>query len=298
MKVHDPITPIIKELARINGVKSPEDMKRALNDTKKYVAALRDAYKKKDCIAPYSDAHLRAAYMLAYFPHYIEQIHFLLEELPVQITGQIFRGHNPIVAAFGSGPAPEVLGIVSYAGEHYPNLRKMKVCLLDAHNDVWKTCVDISLDTLAPNYCKGNMVRDCFDCDLSRSCQECATLEWCKKNLPDVSLFVVQNCLNDLQDTNAAIEKVAQIFSFAKPGSLLLILDVAFEHLRDAIKAIEDKVEDRKVGNVVVGVTNYPREHKPNFSYPKIVTDYLLNGKSGLIPKQKTRYYCSAIVRA
>lgn len=74
---------------------------------------------------------MRTAYMLAYYPFYIETIHRVLDRInAVDLAEMFFKQME--VCFYGAGPAPEMLGFVSYLKLHQPQVEKLQVFLFDA----------------------------------------------------------------------------------------------------------------------------------------------------------------------
>ena len=65
---------------------------------------------------PYQDQKMQDAYMLRYFPYYIETIYYILKNLDVSCTSKIFED-NFKVSLYGCGPAPELLGLCGYLAQ-------------------------------------------------------------------------------------------------------------------------------------------------------------------------------------
>lgn len=68
---------------------------------------------------PYDDADFRAAYLLAYFPYYIEPICHVLEA--ANLPDSLFATGTLKATFFGGGPCPEALGLAAYHvnSKHY-----------------------------------------------------------------------------------------------------------------------------------------------------------------------------------
>ena len=78
---------------------------RSMQDSVKWI---RSRFKKPiGHHIPYEDEKFRAAYLLAYFPYYIEPICHVLQK--VDIPDSLFVSGHLKAAFFGGGPGPEVL---------------------------------------------------------------------------------------------------------------------------------------------------------------------------------------------
>ena len=83
------------------------------------VGNLRESYCKPFCDTDYGDDENRKAYMIAYYPYYIEPARYVVENF---VAPQISQREIIKVDFFASGPCPELLGTVAA-------LKKMERCI-------------------------------------------------------------------------------------------------------------------------------------------------------------------------
>lgn len=285
-------------LFKSSGITSTVDQVNKLESMQTHVRNLRTKYSEAHCQVDYSDQDLRETYMLAYFPHYIEPVHYLLERLPKSITGRLFSRKQLRIAAFGSGPAPELLGVASYIQEHYPAMEQISLCLLDNHNTDWKSCLDICTDSLLPHYWTNAIQKGKINCDIEADCKGCIRANFCNIHIPDASLFVVQNCLNDLSvDPQPFINKLANYFEAAKPGAVMLVVDLNFGDVRNTMLKIEKEMLVRGIATTLACVEKSAHKHTSKFQYPDIISRHLLTGAYLLNQKKHVYNYSLALVR-
>jgi len=112
-----------------------------------------------------------------------------------------------------------------------------------------------------------------------------------------MQIYIFQNCLNDLaQDNKAKVSKMLGILSRAKPGSLFVVLDLAFDHCQQSLLLLQEKAALWGVGNVLVPVSSTYKWHHSSFEYPgELLT--LFNGEDRLIPKRSVKYYSLILQR-
>lgn len=78
---------------------------------------------------PYHDPHFRAAYLLAYFPYYIEPLFHVLQS--AEIPDSLFDGGRLNLALFGGGPCPELLGLAAWLRGRAPHLESLDAVVFD-----------------------------------------------------------------------------------------------------------------------------------------------------------------------
>src|ERR1035437_5825962 len=117
MNQHDPYGPILAELRRLNDADTEDLFYDCLHQSQPYVTNLRRSYQNSPSNVDFSCRHTRAAYLLAYYPNYIEPLYEILCQLhqlhPDVIQGTF--GYEKLRGLFlGAGPAPEVLGLLAF----------------------------------------------------------------------------------------------------------------------------------------------------------------------------------------
>src|SRR5215207_2728027 len=111
MNLHDPYTLMLEALSEIMDFDSEELVREGLRYSQEHVKKLRTAYRSSPCKVNYDSAQLRAAYLFAYYPHYVEVLYHVLRELPTEWLEYLYK--PTLKACFlGSGPAPEILGLL------------------------------------------------------------------------------------------------------------------------------------------------------------------------------------------
>src|SRR5258706_3366777 len=120
MELHDPYTPLLQEIFLINDDADTDERKREIiRKSQKYVLELRQAYRSSPSDVDYSNRHKRAAYLLAYYPHNIESLYHVLNDLPFDEMEKTFDKSKIRACFFGAGPAPEVIGWLKYVEQYF-----------------------------------------------------------------------------------------------------------------------------------------------------------------------------------
>ena len=90
MEQHDPYGPMLAELSDVNDADSDELLRDSLRQSQEYVRRLRQAYRNSPSNVDFSCEHTRAAYLLAYYPHYIEVLYKILSAGPQKLLSDYF----------------------------------------------------------------------------------------------------------------------------------------------------------------------------------------------------------------
>ncbi len=290
MMRHDPLPAIVDSLfsgdtRRVRSLRQP-------------VAAMRREYAKPVPCVDYRNADLARAYMVAYFPYYVEPLHRLLESLPVSVTGPALGKSRIEVCVIGCGPAPEVLGLSTFVAERFPDVRHIDVSLHDANIDNWKPYIGLSLSHLVKAYWPGRMGTNMVDCSLLRDCRQCESIT-CHVYRRTADVHIVQNCLNDVGAyPDVVSRKLMRIMRSAKPGALFILVNAVSGVAARVMRSLEAYAVASGVGVVCKSVRGTTMSAPAGFDLPLILKDHLFTGGDGLIAKRYVRFISSVIVRS
>ncbi len=299
MKAHDPYGPILKELRTLSDSEDGATFYESLHRLKPHVSELRKEYKRSPSRIDFTIEETRLAYLLTYYPHYSEQIYQVLENLPEDVLEATLNHESLRVCFFGSGPAPEALGLAMFLRDRYPLTTRLTGYLLDKYVDAWRLGQELTRYHLAPAYWpKGKLVFKPlpFDFQDTRSLRKHSVVQAIRRS----QLLVMQNCLNDQMGNLKYAQVMAQeIFRLTEPGAIFLISDLDFEKIRDVIGKIERVVTAEKLGEVILPVREEPVELISNFVIPQVLREHLFTGEEGkfLIPKKTSKVYYTVLQR-
>ena len=96
-----------------------------LKQRRPHICRLRDAYRRRRPV-DYNDPDLQEAYLLAYYPHYIELLFEVLASLENDCQAQLNRNEDLHACFFGAGPAPELVGLAAYCDEHCESVKTIE----------------------------------------------------------------------------------------------------------------------------------------------------------------------------
>jgi len=252
-----------------------------------FVRNLRKQFKPESVNINYSDTNNRQAYMLAYYPHYIQQLYDVLAKAPISFE------NNPILETcfFGVGPAPEVLGLVTYLKKYQPKIQQLKTYLFDKYIQAWQSEREITQSLVSQNW-PGQLQIETFASDIFNL----KLLTENELNVIDSScLFVMQNCFNDLVGKPKELqENIISLFEKMPPHSIFIITDLNY----GKIKEVMQKIENDATKTLGVSLSNicYYESRNDLIEKPNNLKN-LFTGEDGLIAKGNTRYYALVLQR-
>ncbi len=258
-----------------------------------FVRELRRSYQTGRVRVDYSDFHVQAAYLITYFPQYVEMMLYVLREIDQAEVFQSFGQQPTIQGCFlGSGPFPESAGLGIYLAENFPDCQGLKLMSCDVRASLWEPSRKIAVDQVLPNFFNGQI--SAFSEELNML--ENNSLVRISGYLQNCNLVVFQNCLNELDgNLDTFIGNMDYILSKMPPNSLLVLADLGqyssvvglMNRVRESINQLErvDIIQDSE------------RKFKSVIELPALITDHVLTGEDGLMPRKNiyTRYLVARI---
>lgn len=215
----------------------------------------------------YNDPALQQVYMFRYFPFYIEILPRILEKIPSGILDSVCHDGME-VALLGCGPAPELLGLILFLREAYPEVRKCGVTCYDrAQWDLWRSHVT---ESMAAEYWPGGTVGPIRNRSFDLLDPE-------RIDPAGASILTMQNCCTDLLANDAPYARikntVLDIFERSSPGSIFVLADVAEREVHDLFTSIADSVSGS--GEVLLRPAGDGERHHCLFTIPETVERHL-----------------------
>ncbi|MCX6083229.1 MAG: hypothetical protein NTW32_27190 [Chloroflexi bacterium] len=302
MPQHDPYGSMLEGLRELNNIPNDEALAESLTLSQHYVTKLREAYLESPSNVDFSCKHTRAAYLLAYYPNYIEPIYEILCELDDEVIESAFYRKHLRGVFLGAGPAPEVLGWIKFINDYAKHVKQATAYLLDKHVQGWRIAQEITRGYVAPSYWGGELLTiKPMELDfLSPSALEAPFIG---PIIGISDMVVIQNCLNDqLANKDAVFTMLLNIFSKTAPGALFVISDLHYDPIRQFIQEFTTQIEQQNLGKTLIEVKEEPRTIRAQFSVPQPVLENLLTGDESkhLIAKKYTKFYyavCQRIYR-
>lgn len=305
--MHDPYYKLLKTVAEINGCQldliinqnhsTTSEICRACNSNnskniqyflaglKLQVKELRSLLKGAFANIDYSDRFTRTAYMLAYFPFYIEPIYYVTKS---HISKLIEANTSEINICFiGGGPLPELLGL-SKSISAKNNVSILNCSILDAF-PYWITEREYCTKSLLEDYFKGEVGIDSLTFNLWSNNLKIP------KEIHNADLVVAQNCINDCPKDRFSIMKnnFQIIWNNMKKSSSIIILDLNYNTISDLLKNLK-KYFSQNGGEIVQDISW--DEKRPNIPKCQHLEELLFEQTDGLWAKGKVKYY-SLIVK-
>ncbi len=232
---------------------------------------------------PYDNPEFRSAYLLAYFPYYIEPICHVLET--VNFPDSLFASGTLKVAFFGGGPCPEHLGLAAYLRRRAPRLSRVDATVFDRQSG-WNPVQQELVPSMLESYRSG---RTTFDLN-SRSCDvvECLARH-CNCGVAETDLIIAQNFLTEVYlDRTRAIETFERLIRRSNCRYLVFI-DNTYDQVKELMNDISGHLYDQGLTRSrSIAVT---RSIMPNFRLPPVMQQHLFIGGNLLQPKYKVHFH-------
>lgn len=297
MKPHDPYGPLLDELCKRNDNDNEELFRESLRITQPAIRALRAAYRNCPSRADYSDPTTRAAYLIAYYPYYIEPLYHVLHQLPDDFAKTLFNYPKLRACFLGAGPAPEALGWLSFLHETCPDVTSVTAYLFDLHVDGWRTGQEITRYHLKEQYWPGKeLILIPHACDMLGV--DFINSQWADRAIKIAHLYVMQNSINEyIGKEKEFIRNFERLFEATQPGALFVIIDLDFEPIKNLIRLTERHITRRNLGEVIIPVKDIRETVTSSIVLPQILKEELFLDEDGLRAKRHTHFYFSVLMR-
>lgn len=259
-----------------------------LESLKPFVVNLRKGYRTNSVRVDYSDLKVQAAYLLAYYPQYVEMTREVLASLDLE---QLPFKHDRIkVCLFGAGPAPEVVGLIDFLNEKFPNVRSIEIQIYDIFSGTWKWSRDITEYHVAPCLWKGELTIASEKLDFC----EVNAFNRVESCIQESDFFFFQNCLNELPKIDVLLDNIGSLLKKMPAESQLVIADLAgFQgnvNIQERVKTYVEGLNKPAQSNLLVSRVS-PRPSKfsiqagkatrfrTKLQLPGVLKQHLLTGK-------------------
>jgi hypothetical protein len=213
----------------------------------------------------YRDTAIQAAYMLRYFPYYIETAHHILKSIDPPDANPVFTDGMSL-CLYGCGPAPELLGILRYIQNHQPKVRTVNINYFDQHE--WKPWRWLCAKKISKEYWSGNVG------NLNHSSWNYLTdIEdhVVQETIHQAKLHSIQNCFSDLIYSDVSPETIISsfknLFKMTSAGSLFILSDQNIAMIKTIFNQISDQIESAHLGEVIKKPSSY-ESHPPDCTIP------------------------------
>jgi hypothetical protein len=294
-KKHKPYDRMLEVLNFINDVEDDVQLQRAaLRKTRPFVSNLRWGYKHDLTKINYGDENQRAAYLLSYYPHYIEGVYHAICQLPEDLRNRLFESEKARACFLGCGPAAEVLGWLAAINEFSKQTTKALAFLLDEYH--WYVGQTITTHLAQEYWSKGTFLPYPISIDLTKDSQGWNGIV--QRAITNSDFIIMQNCINDaIGSCDNFLKNLHNIIYNANEHAILIIIDLSYPVVYERMVALEESVKKHGLGEIICSVTEGYNKYTSNIETPKIITDELLIGDAEqmLVKRNHTHYYLTMI---
>jgi hypothetical protein len=273
----------------LEGLENSRDFYNSQNQAtfKSYLQSLQqpakqlwESYRSSQVKVNYSEPSVQAAYLIRYYPHYVEMTFEILKQ-----CSKDFVFEEKINACFfGAGPCPEVTGLAQFLTEYCPKTQELFVNVYDIASEEWALSRAVTRD-LIPHIWKGKLSGSGrlpnFDFSLP-NCFESIT-----EVISNSHLFVFQNCFNEIENSSDIKDNIKFLLARAPLNSFVVIGDLSYEQNRHIIEDVTEFAQTTQ-GYKIIGRDEL--EISSSLKIPQIIKKNLLTGEDGLIPRSRIKF--------
>lgn len=241
----------------------------------------------------YSDQDFQTAYLIKYYPLYIDPICDVLSDFIKGTPEESKKTRKTIlkwnvleqmeITTYCGGAEPELVGFLKFINAEFPNIIQIRTNYIDHNN--WKDFRKYSYSYVIPDYWEKEIY-----CGENFKHQFCTTLS--ESPLINViqssDVHIMQNCATDLMysfnSVSDYVNCIFDLFSIMKKDSILIVINVPVFNrylpnplneeidVRSAFNRIVRKIKDNNLGKILKSPSiSYPKEITPD-----IIRDYKL----------------------
>lgn len=243
----------------------------------------------------YTNQEIQEAYLLRYFPYYIEPIYRELSILPFNFL----LNHNEksiSLCLYGCGPAPELLGIIRYIDKTLSWIDLINVYYFEKND--WDDIRKICTYELSAKYMTRHSI------EIKSQTNTIDLLDFTEPSrieaFPEIrtaTIHIFHNCLRDLYGTYRDEVKVTNILKnillFAEKGSILIIVDLNYSNIKNIMKKFSEMAINESNGIIIRDNTYETTRVNPNLIKSKEIIWF----EKELRPKKGTDYYSLVLMR-
>lgn len=280
---HNPAQQTLDFICKLSGA-SEAHLTTAATQLRDHVRKVRKLYRQPvGGSFPYHDLYFQFAYLIAYFPYYIEPLTHVLTA--ANLPNDLFTNGNLKASFFGGGPGPEVLGLAAYLRERAPALEHVDVNVFD-REPAWKIIQQVLLPDMLPGYASD---RTGFSIT-SRQCNvvKCAA-EVCACGVAGSDLVIAQNFLTEVYGDSARAIKTFEGLVRRSGCRYLVFVENNYPQTMDLMNAIAWHLYTQ--GLAVSPVQARTDSIRPNVLTPEVLIQHLYADEDGLRARKNVHYH-------
>lgn len=280
---HNPAQQAFNWHCRSNNI-SDSNFASAAVDMQEHVYRIRKLYNMPiGRTIPYDDADFRAAYLLAYFPYYIEPICHVLEA--ANLPDSLFVTGTLKAAFFGGGPCPEALGLAAYLRKRAHHLTRIEATVFDRQPG-WNMIQQELVPSMMASYKSGNtkFILNSRSCDVV----ECLARE-CTCGVADKDIIIGQNFLTEVYtDRIRAMETFERLIRRSRCRYMIFV-ENNYSDVKGLMNDLSTYLYDKGL------ITSKPVAEtttiRPNFRLPEVLKQNLFIGTDKLIQRHSVKFH-------
>lgn len=284
-------TDILDGLANFNQI---NNLELYLQDLQPYVKCLRQNYWSSNVRVDYSAPSIQAAYLLAYYPQYTEMTYEVLCNLADNHLNKCFAQRRELQACFfGAGPAPETVSWVKYLNRNYSTTKYVIAHTYDIAADTWSRSRKITKHLVSQLFPHLNFIFNGTNLNLCKM----NSLFSLRHIIQNCCLFFIQNCLNEIGDSSQTfINNIGFILTEMPSYSILVLADLSkYKSVTTLMEQVETYVSSRDTLKIIRSYTKGAYNFRSLLTQPSVITENLLTGDNGLIPRRNINFNFLAI---
>jgi hypothetical protein len=221
----------------------------SFNNFAEYLASLKEPvallwywykYRKSVVEVNYSDSKYQTSYLLVYFPRYVQMTFNILATL--HDYGWLNFQEEVRASFFGSGPCPEIVGLAYIVAREFPGTKRIIANLYDIAHDDWERSRNITERFIIAKL--GHWEKITLSSYELNFCSEKSFIPL-EPVIKQCSLFIFQNCLNEIYKTSTVEENIKYLINTVLPGSLIIFADLDYEKCHDLLNQIQNSITQR-----------------------------------------------------
>ena len=280
---HDPARHVFTWLCNRNNIPGT-NIADAASAMQAHVKRIRTLYRQPvGRQIPYDDAYFRAAYLIAYFPYYIEPVYHAMKA--ARLPDGFFSRDSLKVALFGGGPCPELLGLAAFLKERAPRLARVEATVFD-RQPAWRMVQQELVSEMLPEYCspKTTFTLDSRPCDVVECLQRPCTC-----GVADMDLIIAQNFLTEIYtDRERAVLTFERLITGTRCRYLVFV-ENNFHMVREMMDDFAARLHDKRL--TTTRATAAYVCSSPGFTLPEVLRQHLFTGEDGLIAKSCVKFH-------
>jgi len=220
---------LIDAIYSAHSIETDDQKREHLRKLREASRQLAEEYQQSEISPDYSRLDYQEAYLLRYFLPYSQPVPYLLNHLILKkdFPCQLPENRTLIASFFGSGPGPEIFGLMRYLGSPQSAV-DISAAMFDIQ-PAWKHARQIVFKHLLDRVWNPSSYRiQEFESNLVGNAGEFLPTN-SEKSVRESDLIVIQHCLNERHNAESErlIGNLAQLVRKMKSGAVMLIVERA-----------------------------------------------------------------------